>query len=167
MSSTELYTVRQDGTVVHEKDFKNAHLGAVLVWSEMAKKYNLPFSVSGDLQPVWNLWKDKRVPVSHRIVMGATFDNVIIRKSEFARYANAVSDYCADFCESGHLSDQASFIMTLLFRDDVIGVCWNQTSVSSSPWYVDQDDGEYREYNVNLDTDHWYLFDEIDRQESE
>jgi hypothetical protein len=32
---------------------------------------------------------------------------------------------------------------------------------------VDQDDGEYREYNVNLDTDHWYLFDEIDRQESE
>ena len=35
MSSTELYTVRQDGAVVHEENFKNAHLGAIMVWREM------------------------------------------------------------------------------------------------------------------------------------
>jgi hypothetical protein len=110
---------------------------------------------------------DKSIPLAHRIVMLATFDFVVIRKSEFQRYIDAVKEYCVDFVESGHLSEQAAFIATLEFNHDVIGVCWNQTSVSAPLWYVEIEDGDdSRHYDINTDSGHWYLFDEIDKYDN-
>ena len=59
--------------------------------------------------------------------------------------------------------------MTLLFRDDVQAICWNQTSVNFNPWRTRDpdiswvDDEGYRPYNINKDDRHWFLFDELEK----
>jgi len=65
------------------------------------------------------------------------------------------------------LSAQARKLRELAQDDGVAAVCWNQTSVNCNPWWVyngDDEEDEGRPYNINVDENHWFLFEGIDAQ---
>ena len=173
MSYTEMYKVDRDGNVHHAAEFHNSHRGAWLVWKQMCERYLHKDAVmlimepgNGGMQEVWDLWKAPRVLRQHRIVMASTFDRVMVRRDNLLRLIEAIEEYAKDF-DPGTLLAQARKLQELVQDDDVIAVCWNQTSVNCNPWWVyDGDDelDEGRSYNVNADENHWFLFEGIDAQ---
>lgn len=169
MSYTEMFKVPESGPVQSVAEFKNAFLGAMHVWAEMAETYlqqdagHLMFHKN--MQPVWDLWKDKKVPLDFRITMLMTFDNVMARKQIFIRLAEAMVSFANEF-GPGSLREQADMLRTLVNDDEAYAVCWNQTSVNASPWWVYGDgDEEGRAYDISKDEKHWFLSDALEEIE--
>lgn len=165
MSYTEMFTVSKDGSVEWAAEFKNAFLGAMHVWTEMGKTYLQQevwrMMFYQNMNPVWDLWKDEKVPLDFRIVLLATFDNAMVRKPLFVRLAKAMESF-ADRFGPGSLREQAAVLHALVSDDEVCAVCWNQTSVNASPWWVhDSDDEEGRAYDISRDKKHWFLSDAL------
>ncbi len=160
MSYTEMFKVPKSGPVESAAEFKNAWLGAMHVWAEMAEEYLQqdagPLLGSRDMQLVWDLWKDKGVPLDFRITMLMTFDNVMVRKPFFARLAKAMESF-ADRFGPGSLREQATVLRNLIGDDEAYAVCWNQTSVSAGVWWVYDGDEEGRAYDISIDEKHWFL----------
>ncbi len=157
MTYQTLYKVTKNGDVEHVKNYNNSFLGAYLVWDKISRKYidkDDPVPVAGDLQPVWDLWKNPQVPLCERVLMLATFDNIMLRKENFGAFIDAMGK--CDRGLTGHFYQNAKAIKEMLNDDDCIAVCWNQTSVNADAW---QTDG--RPYNVNVDSEHWFLFDDL------
>lgn len=164
MSYTELYKVGQSGDVELHREYQNSWRGAILIWQAMAKRY-LPMDFGlmmarQDLQPLWDLAKDQQVPLAHRITLASTFDRVMVKHEDFPRLIAAWEQFGRDFGDSGHLLAQIVTLRELASDPNCQAVCWNQTSVSDSPWYVqDCDTEEYCPYNITRNTNHWFLFD--------
>jgi hypothetical protein len=170
MSYTELFLVPERGEVYCVAEFKNAFRGAMMVWGQMGSYYlalgSLELMLQDNMQRVWNLWKNDCVPLSDRIVMGATFDRVMVRRENIPRLVNAIRDYATRF-DPGHLLDQVEKLLELANDSECFAVCWNQTSVNADAWYVQTDeldkydDHIYRMYDVSRDTGHWFLFSDF------
>lgn len=167
MSYTEMFKVPETGPIEHVADFSNAFLSAWHVWSEMAKAYlgqeASHLMSQGNMQRVWDLWKHD-VPLSHRIVMLFTFDNVMVKRENFLRLAKAM-DAFADRFGPGTLRLQAEKLRELYGNPTIYAMCWNQTSVNADAWWVrdetlpGDEDEQYRLYDISKDTGHWFLFD--------
>jgi len=156
MSYQSLYKVRKSGDVEHIKDYSNSFLGAFLVWDEMSKKHLcMKVPIQGNMRPVWNLHKSESVPYCERILMMATFDNIMVKKENFTLLVDSIME--CDSRLTGHFRQNAVMIQSLLDDDDCIAICWNQTSVCASPWTV-YDGEEGRPYNIYKDTKHWFMF---------
>lgn len=170
MSYTEMFKVPKHGDIEHVADFKNAFLSAWHVWSEMAEAYihkdASRMMLEKDMQPVWDLWKRPDVPLDYRIVMAFTFDNVMVKRENFIRLAEAMEAFCKRF-GSGSLWEQAEVLRQLAADETAYAVCWNQTSVNADTWWVrdetlsEDEDEQYRMYDISKDSGHWFLFDEL------
>lgn len=161
MSYTELYYVTPSGQVKLSYEFKNSWLGAMLVWTQLYKRY-FPERVQAmarlldlqepgpiteeDYQCVWNLGRDPRLSHAERIVLRSTFDGCILERPQFAQFHLNVLEYAATY-QAGSLIAQAEQICRLR-RKKILGVCWNQTSVSDGVWHA----GHIRA------VDHWFLY---------
>jgi hypothetical protein len=178
-----MYKVDSNGDVHLYQEFTNAFRGVWLVWSEMCERYTDKKvavlmmeqykwrepgeEIKGGMQQVWDLWKDESIPESHRIVMGSTFDNVMVRRENFGRLVAAIEEYAKEF-NPGTLVEQARAIEKMGAEEDTLAVCWNATSVNASPWQVceenpeDEDWPEYRPYNILTEDKHWFLFERLD-----
>lgn len=160
MSCTEMYVVDSDGDVILHKEFSNSHRGAMMVWRQIAENMgfnvDFPFLVGDGIQKVWNIWKDNTAPLSHRIVMASTFDNVMVKRENLPNLIEAIEEYSKAF-DPGHLLSQAATLRELTNDDQVAAICWNQTSVNCNPWM--DDEGE--PYNINSGLRHWFLFDAL------
>lgn len=172
MSRTELYFVDQAGDVWLHSEYQNSWRGAMLVWMAMARHYlggEPGFNIGGlskSLQPVWDLFKDTRLPVEMRIVLGSTFDKVMVRKENLPRLITAIRAFERITGDGGNLVLQIPAFEALYLEDDCTAVCWNQTSVCHSPWEIPDDsaDDGVRSYNINRDKEHWFLFEELELQ---
>jgi len=175
MSYTTLYKVSQTGKIKTYRDYRNAFRSAWLVWDTMSKLYlgrdAIEFTLSGDrsLQPVWDLWKDPNVHESHRIVMASTFDRVMVRRENLDRLVLAYDAYADAVEDPGHILEMAHALRELAQDEDCLAVCWQQTSVSEDLWIIPvtcptcgQDMDESRPYDINLDNNHWFLFEAFD-----
>jgi hypothetical protein len=91
-----------------------------------------PFS-DEDYKALWLLFRDPRLSECERAVLGSTYDRVILEKAHFQRFYDDVLKY-AGMHEAGTLIEQAQAIISLR-RKKIMGVCWNQTSVSEGLWY--------------------------------
>ena len=168
MSYTEMYKVNSDGTVHHAAEFRNSFRGAFLVWKQMGERYlgidaGKAIAYNESMQEVWNLWKSPDVPLHHRIVMMSTFDHVMVRRENLPRLIAAIEKYALSF-DPGTLLQQAHKLQELAQDESVLAVCWNQTSVNCGVWWVydgSNDEDEGQPYNINRDSDHYFLFDEI------
>lgn len=170
MSYTELFYVTPKKRVVNYMTFHNSHLAASFIWSnlycrhfkdrieETMKKYGYkphgPMS-EDDYKDLWGLFNKNDVPIFERSILGSTFDYVILEKEHFNRFYEDVMKY-AVYYPSGSLIKQAMAIQILCKRN-IIGVCWNQTSVNGD-MYVDLKE---HAKNDNL----WSLYKEIDKIE--
>lgn len=165
MSYTTIYKVPERGPIEEYRTFSNSHRGAWTVWVRMQERY-LPghdmygFGARRDdqMQKVWDLAKDTRVPLAHRLTMRSTFDRVMVRREDLLALADAFEQFAADFQEHGSIFEQEMALRELAKDTTCYAVCWNQTSVNGDAWEVDDPETEEsRMYDVALDSKHWFM----------
>lgn len=167
MSYTTLYKVPEQGEITSHATFHNAFRGAALVWDTLSRRYlgTQKFtSLSRDMQPIWNLWKANNIPLSYRIVLMSTFDNVMVKRENIPLVIEAIKEYAKEFDDAGHLPEQAKKLEELFDDQECFAICWNQTSVNADAWQTAieckccGETKDYRNYDVSQDKGHWFLF---------
>lgn len=168
MSFTEIYGFRKDGQCEWRLDIRNAWRGAMAVWQDLEKRYLPPIRRStrlfsfteGETKDIWELFYCPRLSTAERIVMGTTFDNVLVRAADVPKILEAFRDYPGET----NLKEQADAIEKLCANDDCVAIGWNQTSVSANTWAnaggYDEEKDESMPYNFMTMDRHWWLFDE-------
>ena len=192
MSCTEIYALKNSKTYCIG-EVRNSFRGAMAIWKSMEKKYLPKYipdwakslnrtdaeysrtttSMSSDEEPIneiWSLFKNDNVSKEHKIVLGSTFDNVLVKTENIGILLDAFRSYDAETS----LKEQAELIEKAIKDDpDIIAIGWNQTSVNCDVWTcckwdgTNDEDGEknYRDYLINKDEDHWFLLEAIDKKE--
>lgn len=112
-------------------------------------------------EEVWALVNNDAVPEKERIVLGTTFDKVLVKREHIPTVIEAFRSFCGDTT----LPEQADLLEKIMQDPDVIAVGWNQTSVNADNWteyYFDGETMEYKPYNCLTGADHeWLLEDEV------
>lgn len=181
MSYTEIFTFDKKGNASQYGEVKNAFRGAMQVWNLLDFKYLPPFIptwalnlpvreeryhrssdfMGGGLKEVWSLFDNPDISETDKIVLGTTFDNVVVMKENL----QSVIDAFRAFEGETSLKEQADILEEALNDEDVIAVAWNQTSVNGGAWetgdvFYDEDgDEQLVPYNLSGDK-HWDLFNE-------
>lgn len=180
MSYTEIYKFKKDGDAECVAEIRNAHRGAMKIWLTIEERYlppnvnpllpNMPFSRMFDFgtdknKEIWDLFYSPKLNVVDRIVLGSTFDNVIVERADIYKLLMAFRLFNGETS----LKEQASEIEVILKNDpDLIAIAWNQTSVNCDVWISltneYDSDGNRRPYNLFKHKSHWSLFEHIRKQ---
>lgn len=183
MSYTEIMGVNKDGELYHIANVRNAWRGAMTVWSELAMVYldmsPADFMLSEiKLEALWDLVNSKRVPKFARIVHASTFDKALVAKKNIGLLEDAFNDFDSEF-NGGSLLEQMKHIKEEIENNDCIAIGWTATSVAADLWDSGRwtacalcsrdvpdydncdacDDRETLPYNINIDNDHFFVFE--------
>lgn len=195
MSNCEVYRIEKNGDVRHYGDARNAFGGAMHIWQCFSHRY---FGVSFGMEPGHNrrVWKlcDAGSPLSRaeRIVLSFTFDRVWIKRECINELVEALESFWQwNHCGLPNpkrnperwpamLADESAqpvadtipqlcALLRTLANEDILGVCFNQTSVNCGVYTVNTGDDEWRPLNILTDKPHgggefWELFDALDAQ---
>ena len=177
MSCTEIYAFGKAGTIIDEAYIKNAWLGAYSIWRILEERHlpSLPkppwafkkanyyyrtdqtHNVKG-MEEIWRLFSNTNFLLTKNevIVLGSTFDYVLIEGSKLDELCLAFET----FDDKTNLKSQAEAIKKMIKSntDNITAIGFNQTSVSD-PWC--------RGYNYITGKDHWWLFKEIYKNQTE
>jgi hypothetical protein len=172
MSRTEIYAIRpEDGSTELEAEIHNSWRGAVHVWTTLAVQYGLlgPGEEGylmirpGLLDQMWKLKDDDRLSWWEKVCLISTFDQVVILRDDIERLIEAYGLWVAMHGSDGSQGEQLRVFQQILDHERPFrGICFNQTSVNSNPWWVydgSGEDEEGRPFNIDRDTDWWSLFD--------
>ena len=176
MSCVRTYKITQDGKVLSHEDVRNPWGCAMYVWTTMTEKYLGKTPGFCDNFPVWKLFATPKMSERDSIVMGFTFDGVWIKRENIPRLVTALRSFWEDHHTSrwpdGTVHEvvptipRVADILEGIATDETIkGVCFNQTSVCSNPWWVRTGEDEGRPFDFTVDTkdlnDHepWELFE--------
>jgi len=160
MSYTEIYKVNKDGDCEIAGEARNAFKGAMFIWNEFSKEYlgkdfEMFFS-----QKTWGLQSDPRLSRNERIIMKTTFDNSMVRKANIPILIEAFAEFIVTH-PSDNIKTQIEIFKKLL-DEDILAICWNQTSVNNNPWTeYKEDTDEQIPYNINGGSKHWFVFDDL------
>jgi len=178
MSCTEIYGLKKN-SVVCIGETRNAWRGAMAVWKIIEKKYLPKFvpkwgspceeysrttCLGSDkgLEEIWDLYKSPRLPRAERIVLGSTFDNVLVKVDRIAELLSAFREFEGETS----LKEQADIIERTVREDpEIVAIGWNQTSVNGDTWATenyDEKEDVHRGYNLETGTKHWFLLEKID-----
>lgn len=139
MSYTEIHKITKIGNTRCIAEIRNAHRGAMAVWTILEDRYLPPIIKYGQkmtrmisfmedrTQEVWDLAKDQRLTEAERICMMSTFDNVMVYKEDFKRLCTAFREFNGETS----LKEQADIIEKLEKDKTLVAICWNQTSVNA------------------------------------
>lgn len=150
MSYTEIYAFGKDGNGEKYGEVKNAFSGAFAVWDIMGRKHigaGASLCSMKQMERIWALFYDERVPFDERIVMGTTFDNCLVKRENIPQVVEAFKKFEGDTS----LAEQAVILEEIYDSGKYIAVGWNQTSVNCAEW---------SDYNIFENNEHWYLFEE-------
>ena len=180
MSYTEITFFAKNGKPKFDVDIRNAWRGAMAIWNILEDRYLPPFipewakhmgmvkdrhyrmssSEMADKRAVWDIWKLPQCSDTDRIVMGSTFDWVVVMRDDVPKLIKAF----AEFNGETSLPEQADAIEDAFKDKSIIAVAWNQTSVSENQWRTfeyDQKRDKAIPYNLKKHTKHWSLFPSI------
>ena len=108
---------------------------------------------------IWGLFNSPLLSRAEKIVLGTTFDRVVVKIEDVAEVIEAFRAFGGDT----NLPEQAEALENILAQGKFIAVAWNQTSVCESPWYTwDEETEDTTPYNLNTGEDHYFIFDEPD-----
>lgn len=199
MSETIIFGFGMNGICTREiYEAHNSWRGAVAVWRAIEKKYLPPYrppyvpawiqddeveeflghetsrlfapSDPDAMKDVWQIFGNESVPITDRIVLGTTLDNVLVRRENIQKVIEAFESFDKEHEGMTNLKEQAVGLRAFYRDEDITAVGWNQTSVSCDDWsntgdtiideYGDEIGGPY---NFNTGERHWWLFDEISK----
>ncbi|MDT2675355.1 hypothetical protein [Enterococcus dongliensis] len=162
MSTTELYAVNKNGDVTPYGEAKNSWLGGMHVWNSLNEKYALNDDMMFGFKKTWGNFNKGFYEEYEDVLLGSTFDKVIVLKENFEQLISNFEKYLAVYPNS-NFGQQIEIIQAMKEDEDVIGVAWCQTSVADDLWdfaYDDEED-ETIPYNVFKGEEHWNLFAEL------
>ena len=134
--------------------FKPRRLSATLFATEAVKKEN-------PAEEIWELFEDKTIVLDDRIVLGTTFDWVLVRHDEIEKVVRAFRNFGGET----NLKEQADILAEIVKDENISAIGWNQTSVNADTWMNAGGPFEERErqpYNYLEQDKHWWLFDELE-----
>lgn len=173
MSYSTVYIIDNDGDVVTYTQVLNSTL-PLTIWDYISKQYGL-HHMFGENPEIWKWFCKGKIKAHYDIVMGFTFDHVIVYKEDIPKLINAFNKFMQE-CPSESMKEHID-ILNEIQNDDIVGVTWQQTSVSEPLWEINpmweiNDDDEYDEdldvttpYNINTGNKHWDLFEHLNMKE--
>jgi hypothetical protein len=184
MSYTIVHKVPQTGAIATGFDIQNAWLGAMHIWERMYWRYchvgrhdEYAFGMvmtrdldrKDSLKQVWDLAKRSEptilhpftVPLNDRIVLATTFDKVMVKREHLPRLIEAFHAFMTSHGGTDNMRKQVQAFEKLSKDEECYAVCWTQTSVVADAWMVyEPDEDDHRQYDISIDTGHWFLFDD-------
>lgn len=159
MTYTEIYAVRPNGDITEYGEAHNAWGGAMHIWVTLRDKYGTHGVHGFDFSLTWG--SANKMSERDQWVMAGTFDKVIIPKEQLPTYRNFLRSFANEY-PTQNLEEQISLLDRAILDDTVRGICFNQTSVNSNPWWIydESNDEEGKPYNVDVGTKHWFLMPE-------
>ena len=108
---------------------------------------------------IWNLFDREDVDVIDRIVLGTTFDHVMVKRENIHQVIEAFEAFAGDT----NLKEQAEGLRELLKNASNVAFAWNQTSVNGSEWWHSGifDGEDEMPYNFKTQNRHFWLFDDL------
>jgi hypothetical protein len=185
MSYATVYVIRPNGDVEHYDDAQNALAGASYIWDVYEKEFGFLDAgrhpmLTGEYK-CWAKFKDPNAPLEKRIVIGFTFDDVWVRRDRIPQLVDALRLFWRDHSKrwdsfEGKWSAVVPTIATLADiieragKEDIRGVCFQQTSVSDNAWLLPgpTEDDEWRPFNFDRDKltaydgEPWELFEVLE-----
>lgn len=165
MSSTEIYGILKNGDVVLYAEVENARAGAPAIWRILANKYRIEDDKDelGASKIVWSHFYQGVYEDPEEIILGTTLDNAIVMSHEEHNKDFSELIYAMRYFSKKHnhtnLSEQLKVIEIMAKDPDVIGVAWNQTSLSDCLW---NDDENGYGYNIFKQNKHWDVLEKLD-----
>lgn len=194
MSHTELFFFNKTGEAWGYAAVNNSWRGAMAIWQHLEKKYlpSLPepgwithdserhdyysrtvrvFDTVTLMKEIWDLFWDDRLTEGEKIVLGTTFDGVLVKAEDFEKVIAAFEQFEANTS----LKEQAEIIRKAIESGEYIAMGWNQMSICRDCWAnrgvkssaeSGEDAGNTgpRAYNCLTQNDHWYLFDDLGKK---
>ena len=166
MSTCSIIEFR-DGLAETAAEFGNAWGGAARIWNSLYNTYlkdpNSEYDswvsafTRNNGEPLWQLREREDIPFFERVVLVGTFDKAILRRENFSKFAGHLREFVAKYPAPGacHLNKWADFIE----KSDAEAIAFHATSVSSSHWWIRDDDDDGRPYDLNRDNDHFEVYD--------
>lgn len=170
MSCTSIFRVKADGDVQKVAEFKNAFGSVMFIWDSLRKEYipeeTMPVVIPGVVEKVWALFNSERLKECEQYALITTFDWFIANLEYLPKIASAFREFKSLHHKEEHLSctlaEQADTLDDIFNTEkDILGVCWQQTSVSDM-WdaVTDNEDDDCRDFNIYKDDAEkqiWYL----------
>lgn len=179
MSYTTMLTVMKSGAMRHKHEYRNSHLSAPIIWTQLYDKYvpHGPYAYmfsDEESKKLWALAKDSRLAEHEKIALVLTFDNLVLKKKYFASVVDALRKIETDCVaamkkkhgegtiDSTHLTAIANDLEALQKDKTVQGVAFIWTSVCGDCWDSPRQDHEstrHTPYNIKKDKEHWFMFE--------
>jgi hypothetical protein len=188
MSCTEIYSVDKNGEIDQYAEIRNSWRGSMAIWRILEDRYLPPYRPSfipsymsieafeaqhgykpsrcssffddSAMKEIWSLFSSDAVSTTDKIVLGSTFDNVLVRRENFDTLISAFKEFEGETS----LTEQAKVIEEMMNDSDIAAVGWNQTSVNADPWMeYDEKLDDYLRYNINTGDKHWWLFEDLNK----
>lgn len=185
MSTTEIYGFKANGYAEFIGETQNAFRGAFVIWESFEKNHLDPLppmangksysrTVTGEgLDDLWKLPYTDKISREEKIVLLSTFDKNVVRSSELAELINAYRAFDKNFEFETYCSlpEQAQILEK--HKEQYVAFGFNQTSVNSAFWTEDRNTCECENcdgcqedyYNINTESEHFYIFDELDKED--
>lgn len=164
MSKTNIYGIKRNGDVTFYKEIDNSLQGAPHVWNTLIDKYKIDRSDMFDaLEESWGYFNKNFYEKNEDVILGSTFDQVIVLKGDFDKLIESFSEYVSIF-DGSNFSEQISVIESMKEDPDIIGVAWLQISNGDRLWDYGYDEGMNKSipYNIFKGNKHWNLFEELE-----
>lgn len=169
MSYTKLYLVPKKGPVEEHAAFQNAWGSACRIWAAVGHRYfgwleTPPMMNNEAMELMWKFPFDLDYPYEDRIVVASTFDRAMVQREHLQTLALAYRNFERRFPPGksvSHLPAQADCFEKLAEDKRCFGVCWTQTTVVQGHWIVQRDGEPPRGYDLSLDNDHQFIFNDV------
>jgi len=185
MSYTEIYTFDLDGKTTDCYDIENSFRGSMMIWTILERKYLLSLPTPEwakyskevhdyysrcatmnieAMKEIWHLNRSNGLSIEEEITLASTMDGVLIKSKDLNRLISAY-EYFATVTDDQGMTNLPQYIEVIkkISIDPTVSAIGFSISQCNSPWYKQVDDDEVP-YNYNIDTNHWWLFDEIDKE---
>jgi hypothetical protein len=182
MSSTEIYGLTKN-RAMEIGEARNSFRGAMLVWKTLEEKYLPSFPkpvwmpsdskeyvsrtsmmmMPNAMKEVWDLIDSDKLSFNEKIVLGTTYDNVLVKAENISRVIDAFNSFEGDTTLKEQADIISQTIKNITEQDEpIVAIGWNQTSVNESPWsdYSEEEDEDIG-YNLETGDKHWFLFDDL------
>ncbi|KST45400.1 hypothetical protein [Enterococcus durans] len=166
MSTTEIYAIEKNGDVVPYGSAQNSWLGGMHVWNSLSEKYDLGEGMMFGFDRTWNCFGKGIYEEYEDVVLGSTFDNVIVLKENIDQLLTSFKKYYSVYPNS-NFGQQIEVIEAMKADENIIGVAWCQTSLADDLWDYgyDEEKDKVIPYNIFKGENHGELFDLLEDSE--
>jgi hypothetical protein len=136
--------------IEHGEELRNAWGSGPVVWDALAHQHLGTSGMERDMKPLWALYKRLDIPEHQRAVLTMTFDRAYVVKAEFARAAQDIRAFIADFPTEGRVNHWPRLAEIFEGDPDVPAIGLHCTSVSENPFQ-----GGWNEEKEDYDPVEW------------